>query len=258
MSEKKETVGKTLLAALILCVVCSTVVATAAVMLKPKQIAAQERDRAINILQIAGLYQPGVPLEQQMEAVTPRVIDLAAGKFTDELTPAQVQEPRKLAKNPELSINLSESEDLAKIGRRENYGLVYLVEKDGQLDRIILPIRGYGLWSTLWGYLALEQDANTVIGLGFYQHAETPGLGGEVDNPRWRDQWPGKKIYADDRVAIEVVKGQAATSGPQAAHQIDGLSGATLTTKGVDNMLQFWMGEMGYARFLKNLKEGEA
>lgn len=262
MSEQKETVGKTLLVALILCLVCSSVVATAAILLKPRQVAAQEQDRAINILRIGGLYQPGVPLAEQMEQVTPRVVNLETGKFSDDLTPEQAADTRKVVKNPETSTNVSGDADIAKINRRENYGVVYLAEQDGALQRVILPIRGYGLWSTLWGYLALEPDLNTVAGMGYYQHAETPGLGGEVDNPAWKAQWHGKKIFKGDEighdVAIRVLKGQVDPNSPNADYQIDGLSGATLTGKGVDNMLHYWLGEQGYGKFLRNLKAGEA
>lgn len=259
MSEKKETVGGTLLVALVMCVVCSALVATAAVMLRPQQQAEQERDRAINILQIAHVYQPELSLEEQMDRVEQRVVDLNTGTFTDELTPDEVVDARKVASTPELSTDISPDADIAKIGRRENYGLVYLIQKDGELDRIVLPIRGYGLWSTLWGYMAVEADLNTVVGFGFYQHAETPGLGGEVDNPGWKAQWEGKKLYSEDgRVAIDVLKGRVDPSSPVAVHQVDGLSGATLTTRGVANMLHFWLGEQGWGKFLTNLKAGEA
>ena len=119
-------------------------------------------------------------------------------------------------------------------------------------------IRGYGLWSTLHGFLALESDLTTVQGLGFYQHAETPGLGGEVDNPRWRGQWPGKQVYDENgNVAIRLVKGGADSTGPDASHQVDGLAGATLTANGVNNLLHFWLGENGFGAFINNLRAGE-
>lgn len=259
MSEhKKETVARTLLVALVLCVVCSAVVATAAIAMKPKQQAAKENDRNINILQIGGIYQPGVPLAQQMEQVKAKVVDFESGRFTDALTPEQAIDPKKLTKKADLSIKLDGDNDIAKLIRREKYGVVYLVEKDGQLDRVILPIRGYGLWSTLWGFVALQSDLNTVVGLGYYQHAETPGLGGEVDNPKWKALWPGKQLFKDDEVAIRVMKGAVDPSAPNAAYQVDGLSGATLTSKGVDNMLHYWLGNQGYGKFLKNLKAGDA
>lgn len=257
MSQSSESTSKTIVTALIMCVVCSAIVATAAVLLKPQQTRAKENDRNINILQIAGLYDPSRSIAEQMEQVTPRVINFDSGKFTDEMTVAQVIEPKKLARNPNHVTRLGD-DDPAKLIRRENYGVVYIVEKEGKLDRIILPIRGYGLWSTLWGFIALEPDLNTVIGLGYYQHAETPGLGGEVDNPKWKALWPGKRVFEDDHVSIKIVKGTVSADDPAAAHKVDGLLGATLTANGVHNMLQFWLSDMGYGKFLKNLKAGQA
>ena len=127
----------------------------------------------------------------------------------------------------------------------------------GELDKIILPIRGYGLWSTLYGFMALESDGNTIAGLGFYEHGETPGLGGEVDNPRWKSIWPGKLVYQGNDVAIEVLKGAVRADSDQAQWQVDGLSGATLTTKGVDNLVKYWLGEQGFKPLLDNLRQGE-
>jgi Na+-transporting NADH:ubiquinone oxidoreductase subunit C len=255
---KKETVARTLIVALVLCVVCSAVVAAAAVALKPKQQAAKENDRNINILQIAGIYEPGRPIARQMEQVKAKVIDFETGRFTNVLTPEQAVDVKKLTKNPKLSERLDSERDIAKLIRREKYGIVYLVEKNGQLDRVILPIRGYGLWSTLWGFIALESDLNTVAGFGYYQHAETPGLGGEVDNPNWKAQWIGKQLYRDGELALHVLKGKSDSSGANAVHEVDGLAGATLTTKGVNNMVQYWLGDQGYGKFLKNLKAGDA
>lgn len=257
MSQSAESTSRTLLIAFILCIVCSLIVATTAVLLKPRQVAAKENDRNMNILQIGGLYDASKPVPEQMQQVTARVIDFTTGKFTDAMTVAQVIDPKKLARDASKVTRLGD-DDIAKIIRRENYGVVYVVEKDGQLDRIILPIRGYGLWSTLWGFVSLEPDLNTVIGLGYYQHAETPGLGGEVDNPKWKALWPGKQLFANDQVSIKIIKGEVSPEDPEAAHKVDGLSGATLTSRGVHNMLQFWLSDMGYGKFLKNLKAGEA
>ena len=131
-------------------------------------------------------------------------------------------------------------------------------DPQGDIDKIILPIRGYGLWSTLYGFIALEADGNTVAGLGFYEHGETPGLGGEVDNPRWKAVWPGKQVYRDGEVAIALIKGAVDTSSANAPWQVDGLAGATLTARGVTNLVQFWLGENGFEPFLNNLKSGEA
>jgi Na+-transporting NADH:ubiquinone oxidoreductase subunit C len=119
-------------------------------------------------------------------------------------------------------------------------------------------VRGAGLWSTLHGFLALENDLNTVAGLGFFEHGETPGLGGEVDNPNWKALWPGKKVYDEGDAKIQLIKGSVDANTAEAEHKVDGLSGATLTSRGVTNLLQFWMGENGYKPFLSNLQSGEA
>ena len=85
----------------------------------------------------------------------------------------------------------------------------------------------------------------------FYSHAETPGLGGEVDNPNWRAQWKDKNLYDDNgEVAIKVVK-----TGASGKYQIDALSGATITSTGVNNLVRFWVGKNGFGKFLKTTKE---
>jgi len=123
---------------------------------------------------------------------------------------------------------------------------------------VILPIKGYGLWSTLYGFIALESDLKTVAGIGFYEHTETPGLGGEVDNPKWKASWVGKRAYNSDGLALEVIKGKVDLARDGADSQIDGLAGATLTTKGVDNLVKYWLGQQGFKPFIDNLKTGEA
>jgi Na+-transporting NADH:ubiquinone oxidoreductase subunit C len=253
-----DTITKTLIVAFSLCIVCSVVVSSAAVLLKPAQEANKTLDRKRNILAAAGMLDDDVSVDEQFQKVSTRLVDLRTGKFTDAQDPANYDQ-RAAAKDPAASDSLSAEQDRAKIGRREHYALVYLVEQaGGGIDKIILPIRGYGLWSTLYGFVALESDANTVAGLGFYEHAETPGLGGEVDNPRWKGLWPGKQIYRDGKVAIELVKGSVDPHSTNAKWQVDGLAGATLTSRGVSNLVQFWLGENGFEPFLNNLKAGEA
>lgn len=255
---KNDGIRKTLLVAFALCIVCSVVVSTAAVLLKPAQEANKILDRKRNILAAAGMLQEGVSVEEQFAQIQTRVVDLREGRFTDAVDPASY-EPVKAAKDPSRSMNLSKEEDIAGLGRREDYALVYLVEAaDGDVEKIILPVRGYGLWSTLYGFIALEADANTVAGLGFYEHGETPGLGGEVDNPRWKSQWPGKQVYRDGDVDIALAKGSVDPDSVDAPWRVDGLSGATLTARGVTQLVQFWLGEQGYEPFLTNLKAGEA
>ncbi len=260
MSSSNESIKKVLTVAIALCLVCSVVVSSAAVLLRDAQQANKARDMKRNILAAAGMLESGVPVEEQFRNVETRAINLDTGEFTDAVDPATYDQ-RKAANNPAMSEDLSGEEDTADIKRQEKYGLVYLVYEGDNLQRLILPVRGYGLWSTLYGFIALESDLNTVAGLGFYEHGETPGLGGEVDNPRWKAKWEGKKVYDGGQIGdveLSVIKGEVDPQAPGAKHKVDGLSGATLTSKGVDNLIQFWMGENGYAPFLSNLKSGEA
>lgn len=253
----KDGIGKVIGVALALCVVCSVIVSTAAVQLKPAQEVNKTRDLKRNILQAAGLYDASKSVESQFESISTRVVDLRTGRFTDEVDPANFDQ-RAASKDPAKSAELSDEQDVAKLSRREHFSLVYLVENDQGIDKIILPVRGYGLWSTLYGFVALESDANTIVGLGFYEHGETPGLGGEVDNPRWKAFWPGKQVYKNDEVAIALIKGAVDPSSSDAAWKVDGLSGATLTSRGVTNLVQFWLGQDGFQPFLTHLKAGEA
>jgi Na+-transporting NADH:ubiquinone oxidoreductase subunit C len=254
-----DTIKKTVTVTLLLCIVCSVIVSTAAVMLKPAQIANKSLDFKRNILAAAGLLEKGVSVEEQFQAITTELVDLSTGKYADaEVVGGDLDkyDQQKAAKNPELSTTLTAEQNIAKINTRENFAKVYLVKENEELKKVILPIKGYGLWSTLYGFLALDADTNTVIGMGFYQHGETPGLGGEVDNPAWKALWEGKKVFAEDgSIAIEITKGPAPAGD---AHKVDGLSGATLTSKGVDNLIKFWVGKDGFGPYLENLKKGEA
>jgi Na+-transporting NADH:ubiquinone oxidoreductase subunit C len=258
----KDSIKQTFIVAALLCIVCSVIVSTAAVLLKPAQIANKAKDFKINILKAGGLYAAGIAdgrsIDDMFGAVTTKLVDLETGEYS-EAVDIESYDQRKASKDPGFSTRLSSQEDLAKISRRENYAKVYLVNEDDAVKKVILPIKGYGLWSTLYGFISLESDLTTVSGLTFYEHAETPGLGGEVDNPRWKGLWAGKKVYTDDnKVGLTVIKGNVNTSTPDAEYKVDGLSGATLTSKGVDNLIKFWMGDMGYSKYLSNLKSGEA
>jgi Na+-transporting NADH:ubiquinone oxidoreductase subunit C len=253
-----DSTAKTLIVAFSLSIVCAIFVSAAAVMLKPVQEVNKALDRKRSILAAAGMLQEGKSVEEQFAEVSTRVVDLRTGKFADDVD-ALKYDQRKAAKDPSQSEKLSAEQDLAKISRRENYSLVYVVEDPaGDIEKIILPIHGYGLWSTLYGYIALESDGNTVSGLGFSEHGETPGLGGEVDNPRWKAHWPGKQVYRDGEVAIGLIKGAVDPASANAPWQVDGLAGATLTARGVTNLVHFWLGENGFEPFLNNLNAGEA
>jgi Na+-transporting NADH:ubiquinone oxidoreductase subunit C len=262
MSSQKESTARTLTVALLVCLVCSVFVAGAAVALKPTQVDNRLLDKQRSILAIAGLGEPGMSGAQVKQlfksTIKAKLVDLQTGTFSDAQDPMTF-DPLKAAKDPKLSSVLPGAQDIASIKRLERYSTVYVVEKDGEIETLIMPVRGYGLWSTLYGFIALKGDLNTVVGMGFYQHAETPGLGGEVDNPKWKGQWPGKTLFDQDgKLAVQVVKGGVDAQSPKAVHQVDALAGATLTSKGVDNLLKFWLGQSGFGPFIANLRAGEA
>lgn len=253
-----DSIKKTLTVAIVLCIVCSILVSTATVMLRPMQKANKELDFKRNILAAAHLLEEGKSVDELFSKIETRIVDLRTGKFSDEV-PVATYDQKKASKDPSRSQALSPEVDVAGLSRREHFAKVYLVNDENGLQKIVLPIRGYGLWSTLWGFIALESDLNTVVGLGYYEHAETPGLGGEVDNPKWKNIWPGKQVYdASGNVKLSVVKGVVSSETPEAKFKVDGLSGATLTSDGVTNMIHFWLSENGYATFLTNLQNGEA
>ena len=242
---------------LVLAFVCSALVAGAAVGLRPLQEENRQLNQKKNILLAAGLYDAARPIDEVYSVIQTRLIDLATGNFVAEevVAPGDYNQLRA-AMSGDMGSALPKDKDLAGIRRLENYSLIYLVGQKGRYDQVILPVRGKGLWSTMFAYVSLDADLSTIRGVSFYDHGETPGLGGEVENEKWQSSWQGKKLFdANDQLAIEVVKGKAPTTGEMAASQIDGLSGATLTAKGVQNLLRFWFGEQGFGPFIENMKK---
>ncbi|TDO16620.1 MULTISPECIES: Na(+)-translocating NADH-quinone reductase subunit C [Halomonas] len=254
MAQSNNSIKKILTVAFALCIVCSIIVSTAAVALRSKQQLNQELDRKSNILAVADIYKPGIDVEKvYSEKITPRVVNLETGEYSEQHDP-QRYDGFQAARDPAQSRTLSGEKDIAGLSRIENYSTVYLVGDPNDPQQIILPIRGQGLWGLMRGYLSVKGDGNTINGITFYSHSETPGLGGRVDDPRWKSQWEGKQIFADaDSVqpAIKLVKGQA--SGET---EVDALSGASLTSKGVSNLVQFWLGPQGFGEYLAKFRKG--
>ena len=246
---------KTIFMALAVCLSCSIVVASAAVGLRPLQVANAEADRIRNIVEVAGVQRPGQTFQEAFQSIESVLVRLTDGQPNDALD-VNSFDVQRAVRDPQLSRQLTRAEDPANIGRLPTYMPVYKVRgDDGEIETLILPVHGAGLWSTLWGFLALEGDLRTIQGLKFYQHAETPGLGGEVDNPNWRSIWNGKIAFDDaGRPVIEVIKGSVEATTPNAEHRIDGLAGATLTARGVENLVNFWLGDSGYGPLLARLR----
>lgn len=239
------------------CGVCSIFVATAAVSLKDRQDLNAKLDVQKKVLQLVNLMDADEDLladeiqQRYAESIEARVVDLSTGNYVDGID-ASTYDQLAAAADPDLSREAPPN--AAKVRRVPENALVYLVKDDGKISSLIVPIQGAGLWGTLYGYLALEGDSRTVEGITFYQHKETPGLGGEVDNPRWKALWPGRKAFDDQwQVALQVKKGRAGTPEDD-PYQVDGLSGATITSRGVSGAIEFWLGRDGYGPYLEKYR----
>ncbi|MDA7951820.1 MAG: Na(+)-translocating NADH-quinone reductase subunit C [Pirellulaceae bacterium] len=277
----RDSIGKTFGVTIALCVVCSSLVALAAVSLKERQDLNKKLDKQKNVLFAAGLAGVEAKNDDIAEIFEKRIVkkllDLNTGQFAtqeqmDELGITDLDKfnaeslakfsskDKELAKKHRILLKEEGITDIASLKTRENFSLLYFVRsEDGKaIETVIFPVKGKGLWSTLLGFIAVDLDLNTVRGITFYSHAETPGLGGEVDNFKWKATWEGKQIFAtngtDEKVAVALglVKGSADKENP---HEIDGLSGATLTANGVTNLVKFWFGENGFQKFIQAVQK---
>ena len=260
---RRDSTAYTLIAATVLCLACSVVVATAASALKPGIEANEELKRQRNVLVAAGLFNPetddeAIVADLYEERVGTVLVDLADGSLDRDTDPATYS-PDAARENPDVQV--STEGELPGWTAREDRAFAYLVrnaDDPAAIDQIVLPVYGYGLWSTMFGYVALESDCRTIAGLTFYKDAETPGLGGEINNPRWKESWKGKLAYDEDGDPnVQIVKGGYDRNSPSADYQVDGLSGATITSNGVQDSLNYWLGDAGFGPFLDRVRAGE-
>ena len=271
---QRDSTFYTLTVAVVLCLVCSVVVATAANILRPGIERNEELKRQRNVLVAAGLFDPQTDDKQTVpelyaERVGAVIVDLGDGSLKKDVDLESFL-PADYAK--ENDAFTSTEGNLMGIEKRENATFAYLVRAEDDPERIaqiVLPVYGKGLWSTLMGYIALEQqkaegetvgsgDFDRIAGLTFYKHAETPGLGGEIDNPRWKSSWKGKVAYdADGQPQIDIVKGGYDRDSPSADYAIDGLSGATITSNGVESLVNYWLSDAAFKPFVERVNAGE-
>tara|TARA_B000000557_G_scaffold175156_1_gene142599 strand:- start:1410 stop:2183 length:774 start_codon:yes stop_codon:yes gene_type:complete len=251
-----ESITKTIGVAFCVCLICSLVVSFSAVSLRDLQNENKLNDKRIKILQAADIYNPDEDIKEQFLKLETKFVNFETGKLMDTYMDFSLEEydPILATRDSNLSTKVPTSEDIAVIKNRENIGKIFILRNDDySINKLILPIRGYGLWGTLYGYISIENDFNTIAGIEFYDHKETPGLGAEVDNPKWKNLWPGKEIYQNGEVSLSVIKGKVDNNDKGAQYEIDGLSGATITSRGVTNMITYWFGESGYSKLFKEL-----
>jgi Na+-transporting NADH:ubiquinone oxidoreductase subunit C len=256
MPRDRERPGYVVFVATLVCVVCALLVSTAVVALRPVQDRNALLARQRSILESAGLFDPGATVDSQFARVEPRLVELASGEYVEGGDALRFDIART-ARDPGRSDPVAADADLARIHRRSRQMPVFLVRGTDGLETVVLPVHGYGLWSTMYAYVALDGRGERVKGVTFYSHAETPGLGAEIENPRWRDGWIGKRLV-DDTGAVRFDVAKASPGGEAGEYRVDALSGATLTGNGVENMVHYWLGEQGYGPFLARLRAGGA
>ena len=182
-------------------------------------------------------------------------MDLQSGDFV-QASKEDVEkfDPKTAVKSTALSQAIPVEQDKAGIKVRANQARVYLVkDEQGQVNQVILPMYGRGLWSTMYGFVAVAPDANTIKGITYYDQGETAGLGGEIANPRWQALFVDKKLFDDDqRVAIRIAKNASSNK----EYGVDALSGATLTSNGVQGSFDYWFSQNGFGPFLAKFKAG--
>jgi len=252
---------KAFLVILVTALLCSSLVSAAVVILRPIQLNNKMLERGRNVIKLTGLVENGVvPGDEEMlemyRDMDVRIVDIDQGIFNNDLDPLSF-DPRRAVNDPELGIDIPADQDLASLGRRSRYSTVYMVLKeDGELDRIILPVHGTGMWSTMYGYVALESDLNTIAAATFYEQNETPGLGDQIMRPEWQAKWTGRRIYdevGDMRFAVN--HGKVEPGSSTWLYEVDALTGATVTADAVTAMMQYWFGPHGYRNFLDELRE---
>ncbi|MDG6882063.1 Na(+)-translocating NADH-quinone reductase subunit C [Phocoenobacter uteri] len=255
MFKNKDSIGGTISIVVLLSLVCSLIVAGSAVLLKSAQEEQKALDKQKNILNVAGLLNGAtnkkVVKEIYAKNIEPKIVDLATGDYVEGI---KNFDAKVAAKDPAQSIAIAPQDDKASLRTRAKYAEVYLVKgEDNQLKQVIVPIYGTGLWSVMYGFVSIQPDGNTINGITYYDQGETPGLGGEIENPRWQAQFKGKKLLNEKgESAITIGKGASADK----EHGIDGLSGATLTSRGVDGTFKYWFSENGFGPYLAKLKAG--
>ncbi len=239
----RDSISNTVIVAIGLSLVCSIIVSSAAIVLKPVQQKNEELFRQQIILEVAGLMEPDADVTVLFEAIEERVVDLESGDYVEGVDTSEM-------------VIIPDDLDLASIGERARYIPVYHVIKDGEIEQLILPVYGKGLWSTMYGYLSVAPDGNSTRGLQFYAHGETPGLGDQMDKEDWRAQWDSKERYGDsDQPQVRVIKGLVPDGIAGGEHMIDGMSGDTLTGNGITGLLQYWTGSHGFGPYLNNFRE---
>lgn len=255
LARSNEDPVKIIGVAFLVALASALVVSTASVALKPYQDAHLEAERAARMAQMLERL-PGMEdilAEAGADSLTTYLVDLSDGSFVVGLDP-DAYDPAAAASDPASTVTIPPDDDVAGLRQRAPYAPVYLLERAGTLELVLLPVSGTGYQSTIHAMLALETDLTTIAALTILEQSDTPGMGARIEEPEWQSLWAGKQISDETgAIVIEVVRGQANTP-----YQVDGISGATRTGNGVADMLRYWLGEHGFGPFLARLAQESA
>ncbi|NLN62933.1 MAG: Na(+)-translocating NADH-quinone reductase subunit C [Myxococcales bacterium] len=268
---RKQGAAYTLGFSALVCLVCSVFVSFSNVSLKERQELNRQVDKQKNVLVAAGLATSDEKLSSEeivarFQSIVPVAVALrdpnqpkgeerkpGSGAVLSDVDATAVD---MVAAMQDENASLREPANKAGILRVPYVGVVYQVMEGDRVARLVLPISGKGLWSTMYGFMAIAADTTTIKGVSFYDHGETAGLGGEIENPSWTARWHDRRLFDDAWQPIFAVRKGATGSVAEDPHGVDGLSGATLTSNGVTESVRFWVGEYGYGPYLKAFREG--
>ena len=246
-----ESRTKTLVVAFLVSVVCAALVSGATVLLRPIQTAnraAEEQAR------IAALVR-GIPgmadlLAASGGTLSTVVIDLEAGRAAQQITTETLEAALRDTGNWTV---LDAAADLAGLGQRPDFVQIFLLRDGDQIKLVLLPLTGQGYGGRIDAILALRGDMNTIAGIAITGHSETPGLGGRIEEASWQAGFPGTVLRDESGdIRFNVARGEASS-----AYEVDGITGATRTGRGVASMVRFWLGPDGYGPLLRAIARGE-
>lgn len=251
-----DSPAKAIVVTFIVCLFASVLVSGTAVLLRPKQLANKRLDQTWQISQIlkdASQLNRGLANIRVSDLIA-RVVELKSGDYVEGADAADF-DPDRAAKDPAAVVRIPKEQDVAGIKSHPKTAVVHLLMRNGRAELVVLPVYGRGFASTLYGYVGLTGDTDTVVGLAFYQHGETPGLGALIDNRNWQQLWIGKTVRGPQgEIALGVARGPVVAGTDEARFQVDGITGATWTGQGVTNLLRYWLGPHGFGPYLEKLR----
>lgn len=220
----------------VLTVIVAILLSAAALVLQPYQQANINNEKMMNILQAADVNVEGANVQElfDKDCVKMMLVD-AKGEIVEECT-------NDFTKFRAFSMNLKD--ELYKRDNGQDYVLPIIVINNGKENVNVIQLQGAGLWGPIWGYIGMTSDFQNVVGVVFDHKSETPGLGAEITTPRFRDQFKGKTIFSGGEfVSIDVVKGGVANMAADLQkHSVDAISGGTITSQGVNKMIENVLG----------------